>query len=489
MKNKTIHIFLITALMIAVFACHKDEPALTGQPILLSPAEAGETRGLLEETAFFADGNQIQVYDFYTSPAGTTSTYIDGDIAQSNGNTWPFNGKHEWTQDGVHTFFGWLVKDNSNTSSPLTAENFFGQGFGLNNNKELIIPSTTIQNGSNAFDFMYSNITPRNLNGDVKDFGPVPMDFYHLYTSFSIAAYEVAEYNDYKIEYIKLEGITATNSATINYNVGGDMPVVTYGTGEKGNAFEINPDQDIVLGAKMIDLTTGTEISASNPRQYVLAWPQTARSISLTIGYKAKDVSGTSSDAVFHSYTKKVTIPYAWEPGNKNNINIEFKDKEISLTYDVEPWTVMDEEIDFSNQVTVDATIEWVESTVQEVDYTTGEVLLFDDMNIEATGIFTILTPKGATWTASLISKEGHPDAFRFVDGTKFGVVGRPDTLKLAVTNLDPVSPRHVCELLITVQTADGRTIIVDDILTPEEDEDGQPTDYVRFKIVQNLIN
>lgn len=482
MNNKILHIILISFLMIAVFACHKDEPAKTGGPIFLSPREVGETKALLDEASFSASGNQICVYDFYTPVSGVATYYIDGDIANSNGSSWPFSGKHEWTNDGVHKFFGWLVKDNSNTSSPLTAENFFGQGFGLNNDKELIIPSTTIENGSNAFDFMYSNISTRDLN-DVKDFSPVPMDFNHLYTSFSICAYEVAKFNDYKIDYIEFNGLTTTNSAIIKYS--GDQPVVTYGEATGATPYRI--DRAVTLTENPIDLISGNTISSADQRQYLLAWPQAARSTTLTIGYQVKDVS--KDGTVFQPFTKTITLPYAWDAGKKNNLNLELKDKEIKLTYEVEPWNVKDEEIDFSDQVTVDATIEWVRSTVQDVDYTTGEVILFDDKNIEATGIFTILTPKGATWTASLISKEGHPDAFRFVEGTKYGVVGRPDTLKLAVTNLDPVSPRHVCELLITVQTADGRTIVVDDILTPEKDEENNDTDYDRFTIIQNLIN
>lgn len=232
-----------------------------------------------------------------------------------------------------------------------------------------------------------------------------------------------------------------------------------------------------------MDLST----RSNSERHYMLSWPLAARTVKINLGYRAKE----KNDENYSVYTQSITLNSPLAAGKKNNLNLEFKDNEITLNYLVEPWIVDSEEIDFSDQVTVDeeGTITWDLSTVDNVDYTTGKVLLFDDPNIEAMCTFTILTPKGATWTASLISKEGHPDAFRFVDGTKYGTVGVRDTIKLAVTNQDPISPRHVCELLITVQTADGRTIVVDDALTPETDEEGNETTYSRFQIVQNLIN
>ena len=53
--------------------------------------------------------------------------------------------------------------------------------------------------------------------------------------------------------------------------------------------------------------------------------------------------------------------------------------------------------------------------------------------------------------------------------------------MKLRVTNQAPIAPRHVCYLRITIQTADGRTIVVKNLVPGK--------DNAEFKVIQNLIN
>ncbi len=484
--KKIVDILLLTLLVAVACACHKDDSNITDMPISMSLTEAGSTKALLDATTFETTGNRIKIYDYYT-PADNAEDpryYIDDQVESNGSYIWPFvEQRYEWTEDGVHKFFGWLEKDNNGTGITASGDDgFFGTGFGFNTNTHILtIPATEVSPTTAQFDFMYSDIEPRNLNAE-PDYSQVNLAFYHLFTSFSIAAKNVAVYNDYILDYVEFVGVDVTNSATINY--AGDDPVVTYGTGEAGGTpYRITLAEGLPLTTTLVDLST----RSSSERHYMLSWPLAARTVKINIGYRAKEIN----DDNYSTYTQSITLNSQLAAGKKNNLNLEFKDKEITLNYLVEPWTVDSEEIDFTDQVTVDEedTITWDLSTVDNVDYTTGRVLLYDDPNIEAMCTFTILTPKGATWTASLISKEGHPDAFRFVDGTKYGTVGVRDTIKLAVTNQDPISPRHVCELLITVQTADGRTIVVDDALTPEKDEEGNETTYSRFQIVQNLIN
>ncbi len=488
MKLNIKHIVILLLAAVILMACDRNGLTTNGYPILMAPLEAGETKAMLDAETFGANGNQIRIYDYYTPKGAQTHNmppYIPGTLIESNGNgSWPFEQgkKYDWTPDGTHKFFGWLEKDAS-LGNTMPFKPTFDQ-----NTQILTISDAVVVPGSESeFDFMYSDVHWRCLD-TAAYFTAVPLAFQHLLTSFSLAAYEVALYNDYIIDYVTFTGISTKNTVTIDYS--GDQPVANYRTATGEESYTLNPKADgIQLTADLKDLMTGITLPSDDHRKYSLAWPQPARTTKLTIGYRVKDVSDPDANNEYISYTKTITIPYAWEAGKKNNLNLEFKDKEISLTYEIEPWNKITEEIDFSDQVTVESPITWLKSTIDTVYYSTGEVILFDDMNKEASAVFTILTPKGATWTASLISKKGHPDAFEFVDGTKYGVVGRPDTLKLKVTNLDPISPRHECELMITVQTADGRTIVVDDILTPEADENGNPTDYDRFTIIQNLIN
>jgi hypothetical protein len=143
---------------------------------------------------------------------------------------------------------------------------------------------------------------------------------------------------------------------------------------------------------------------------------------------------------------------------------------------------VLTENIEFSDQVTVSKTLDWDENTVESCDETKGEVVLYTDDDMVAVVDFQINSPQGATWTASLIPIEGHQDAFTLVDGSKYGSVGTPSQIKIKVNNQAPIAPKHVCILRVTVQTADGRTIVVKN-LVPEG------KGYEEFRIIQNLIN
>lgn len=500
MKGILGYILIAASAMLTTIAC--DKSLSDKQPkhglILLNAVEEGATKALLDGNTFMTEGNQIVVYDYYTQGPKTTTTetgyYINGAIAQSTGETetgtvWPFtdDARYEWTEDGVHKFFGWLVKDN-NENPAIEASTFFGDGFGFNTdpqNPVLTIPETTINQSTDQFDFMYSNIEERNLNRDPY-YGEVPLEFYHLFTAFSISAADNAKFLNFKINSIELIKMNATNSASINYSPVSGSPVVQYGSGISGKGHKFDLVEDIVLESNYKDLSTGRLVKDYG-REYFLIWPQPNMACTFRVVYSV----ASEGETEYQEYTKDITIPYAWAAGKKNNVNLDFSDKKIDLTCTVEPWNVVDEELDFTDQVTVPegGTIIWDEDTILDVNYSTGEVFLTNDKDKEATCTFTILTPKGATWTASLISKKGHPDAFRFVEGTKYGPVGVESTIKLVVTNEDPISPLHECELLITVQTADGRTIIVDDALTPEYDENNQPTEYARFRIIQNLNN
>lgn len=163
------------------------------------------------------------------------------------------------------------------------------------------------------------------------------------------------------------------------------------------------------------------------------------------------------------------------------NISSITTGNELVLTCVVQPWIPREEIIDFTNEPSVSQTITW--SNVESVNYETGEVVLYNDTNIEAACTFQIDTPVGATWTSSLITIEGNTDAFSWVDNTNYGLVGtgQPSTIKLKVNRGTPLSPQHICKLRITVQTLDGRTIVVHN-LVPE----GKT--YQEFTIIQNSI-
>ena len=491
MKRNFRNILITSAVIMAAVSCNKEQRPddATLSPITLTATEAGATKALLDNGTFAANGNQVQVYDYYTPAGASTSEVYINDRAKSEGaTTWPFvDQRYNWTADGTHKFFGWLHTD-VNMNPDQTADAFFASTLALTTGtQKLQIPSKTLKQDTPQFDFMYSDIYVRDLNTDPDYVTAVPLEFSHLFTAFSVAAQNMSQENEITIQSISIEGLNTTNTATIDFS--GSATAVTYGIGSNDNPdvadFTFNPQ--ILLGTNLYDMSLKTD--ASQSREYFLTWPMTAekaKTVALTIVY-------TLNDNVT-PITKTINLSEnAWVAGKKNNVNLVFKDKEIMLTCVVMDWFVYDEQIDFSDQVSVSTTMTW--ENVRSVNYETGEVILYDDVNTPAICRFHIDTPKGATWTASLIPVEGHQDAFSFVEETKYGAVGGEESafFKLVVNNQAPIAPRHVCILRVTVQTSDGRTIVVKNLVpTTWVDENGvsHPTNgYEEFRIVQNLIN
>ena len=433
---------------------------------------------MLDETSFAKAGNLIKIYDYYT-PAGATTpqatAYIDDHIKSPGpGNDiWPFvDQRYNWTPDGSHKFFGWLAEDKNMTLYN-TPQGFFGTGFNYEN-QVITIPTKTLNEATPAFDFMYSNVHVRDLNTNPDYATAVQLDFAHLFTAFSIAAQNMSPNFDITVQSVSIEGLMNTRSATLDYTnaADGDYPVVTYtsSSNDNPNAADYSFSPSYKLGTNLVDMSTKT-----TDRNYLMSWPMTledSENVILTINYKVDDDPAL--------ITKNIPLSgKEWAAGKKNNVNLIFKDKEIILQCIVMDWIPQDEIIDFSDQVIVQNAITW--ENVRSVNYDTGEVILYDDTSIEAICNFSFTAPQGATWTASLIPIEGHQDAFEFVGTSKYGAVGVDTPVKLRVTNQAPIAPRHVCYLRITIQTADGRTIVVKNMIAGKDNQE--------FKVIQNLIN
>ena len=184
----------------------------------------------------------------------------------------------------------------------------------------------------------------------------------------------------------------------------------------------------------------------------------------------------------------------AWPAGKKVTYNMVISGErtitEFQINTVVEDWNRHTDEIDFTQQVEVreGEEMKWVEGTYESLNPDTGEVVLFTDTEMVATCEFNIRTPIGATWTASLIPLTASAmDAFSIVEDSKYGDVGTNVTqrVKIKINNPDPISAKNACLLRITVQTSDGRTIVVKNLMPPEIAANG----IEEYTIIQNLIN
>lgn len=503
MKGILGYILIAASAMLTTIACNKslsDKQPKHGL-ILLNAVEEGAlnkgtfsaTKALLDGNTFMTEGNQIVVYDYYTAPEGVqnpnpaTGYYIPGVTAQSTGATdagtvWPFLGdaRYEWTDAGTHKFFGWMVKDNNGTG--ITANDFFDddktddKSFGFNTTTHtLTIPTTTLSQTPDQFDFMYSNIEPRDLNVQNPDFSSVKLGFKHLFTAFRVTAANNSS-NKVWLKSVQITGLKNNRSAQISYDVDGTAPVISYPVSEatEGNQFAYS-FVDAVLLSK-------TPIAVSPQDEFILMWPHSSddfENAEILVEYNYQDPNGTMHTDC--STTIKLLGSNPWEPGKAYVVGLMFSDKTITLNCTVEPWNKKTETIDFTTQISVSKPIEWV-SGVLDVEEDKGEVFFVSDTTVYATCEFQIDTPRGATWTASLIPLEGSTDAFIIQDGYKYGNVGVLSEIKIRVAYSKPIQSRNVALLRITVQTADERTIIAN--IMP-----GNDPEITEYKIIQNLIN
>jgi hypothetical protein len=125
----------------------------------------------------------------------------------------------------------------------------------------------------------------------------------------------------------------------------------------------------------------------------------------------------------------------------------------------VEDWLRLPYEIDFSENVTTEGSLEWVDGTFANHNPVNCRVVVYTDESIAATCRFKIKTPEGASWTASLIPLTASAmDAFSIVDDTKYGMVGTNDWqyVKIKVNNLYPITARNDGLLLMACFAVTG---------------------------------
>ena len=492
MRSYSTYILIASAALLTAIGCNKaPQPSyvLTDSPIMLSATEAETdapfrkgstpaTKAMLDEDTFAAAGNQIQIYDIYTQAGSNTpdeNPYIADQIKSPGPGsyTWPFVEKrYNWTTDGTHKFFGWLAKDVN--MGNMTPEDFFGNDFAFSN--QVLTTGTKTINASTEFDFMYSNVHVRDLNTNPDFASAVPLEFAHLFTAFSVAAQNISDKVKITIVSLEIEGLMNKRGAKLNYTNTADTkyPTITYTSlsNDDSEVADYKYEPNYQLNKSLIDMDT-----KSTDRSYFMSWPMSteeAANVTLTIKYRVNDGTEVLSKDI--PLTGK-----EWAAGKKNNVNLTFTDKTITLDCQVVDWTWEQQEIDFTDVISVSQTMQNKWENVSSVNYTTGEVILKQSTSQEASVKFQIDSPRGATWTASLIMIEGATDAIQIVDGYKYGKVGEPGEIRLKVAKDTPIENRNTFYLRVTVQTADGNTIIATGLTGSNA--------YEEFTIIQNLIN
>ena len=292
---------------------------------------------------------------------------------------------------------------------------------------------------------------------------------------------------------------TAAAESKSNWTYSSDKIAFTKNYGEEG----ITVSQAQIIGGQL-EPNDVTEYNPSkdNPgvpfEDGLLLIPHTITSSSpvvVTVKYDLqRPIDQTEEGGSWEEKKLMVVLPEGtWPAGKKLTYNLIISGDrtitEFQINTVVEDWIPHSEEIDFAQQVEVreEEKMQWVEGTYESLSEERGEVVLYTDVNKVAECKFNIRTPVGATWTASLIPLTASAmDAFSIVEDSKYGDVGTEEWqyVKIKINNPDPISSRNECLLRITVQTPDGRTIVVKNLM-PSTTAEG----IEEFKIIQNLIN
>lgn len=157
----------------------------------------------------------------------------------------------------------------------------------------------------------------------------------------------------------------------------------------------------------------------------------------------------------------------------------------LELKVMIMPWEERELELDYTETVSSAGPISWDENSYHDFDSSRGVIILKPWAESESgkyweplTGSFTLLTPIGAMWTASLIPTEGDP-VFRFLDQMgepSPAISGEVDgwSYNLSIVSLEQ-SPTHInrAKLQIIVTLGNGTVLRV-------------PSEFDNYTIVQN---
>lgn len=411
---------------------------------------------------------------------------------------WTYDNTRYWVADRIFHFFAvWpYSEDNSSVTNVSSVEGDGAYGYSVT----FETPAAADQ------DLLTAKTWKQTMTG--QEFPEtVDLNFQHELTNVNLKVWSNGA-DENKNDKIRVKQVTLSNvtkTGTLNTTISGSSWSLSSTKTDFTKEYEgegIAVSQAQIIDGKL----TPNPVSDNNPyndrpgvpfENGLLLIPHTITNSNPVVVTVIYDLQ-RPIDAQENSWEQKklqVLLPEGtWPAGKKLTYNLVISGDrtitEFQINTVVEDWIPHSEEIDFTEQVEVapGAQMNWVEGTYESWNRDTGEVVLFTDIDKVAVCEFNIRTPVGATWTASLIPLTASAmDAFSIVEDSKYGEVGtnKTQSVKIKINNPDPIAARHACLLRITVQTPDGRTIVVKNLMPDPAANNG----IEEFTIIQNLIN
>ena len=423
---------------------------------------------------------------------------------------WTYTNTRYWAMDREYHFFAvWPhSKDNSSVTNVKSIAGDGAYGYSVT----FVTPETADQELLTA-----KTMETTNTRDPLPE--SVDFSFQHELTNVNLKIWRNGALDNVQ-DKIKVKEVTLSNvtkEGTLNTNTTIDGSSWSYSSTKMSftKTYEYNDEdndednddekpisQAQIVGGQLVQ----NEISTDNPFQDnpcipfgegLLLIPHTITNSSPVVVTVIYDLQRPidQQDDLWEEKKLQVFLPNGtWPAGKKLTYNLIISGErtitEFQILTIVEDWKKHSDVIDFTQQVEVreGEEMHWVEGTYESLNEEKGEVVLYTDVEKVAICKFNIRTPVGATWTASLIPLTASAmDAFSIVEESQYGVVGTDDWqyVKIKIKNPDPISARNECLLRITVQTPDGRTIVVKNLMP----EAAAENEIEEFKIIQNLIN
>ena len=418
----------------------------------------------------------------------------------SHSDPWTYEHTRYWVTDRVYYFFAvwpYSDSDDNSNSSVSNVSSFANNGAAYGYRVEFETPEAADQ------DLLTATAMERTETGQPFP-GSVDFGFQHELTNVNLKIWSNGAPDNVK-DKIKVKEVTISNvtkKGTLNTTVSNSS--WSYSSAKMSFTKNYGDNPITVSQAQIINnQLVPNAISDYNPSNNnpgipfengLLLIPHTitkSNPVIVTVIYDLQRPIDEEED-LWETKKLQAFLPEGtWPAGKKLTYNLILSGErtitEFQINTVVEDWYPQTEEIDFTEQVEVEK-MNWVEGTYESWNPDTGEIVLFTDVDKVAVCEFKIHTPVGATWTASLIPLTASAmDAFSIVEDSKYGDVGTGETqrIKIKINNPDPISARNACLLRITVQTSDGRTIVVKNLMPKA----AASNKIEEFTIIQNLIN
>ena len=270
---------------------------------------------------------QISVYDLFTSE-GSEVVYIEDELQKStdaDAAAWAFvSGKEYAWKKGSHKFFGWVSTDEGGNVVPNLRYS----------EKVLSVGSESAPVA--AVDYRYSEVVTVGWPNDdmietaadgKKTAKPVELTVKHLTAALT---YSVSETEDaVTINSVAVNNIVTAGSATVDYS---------------GNAADVDYSLSETKGS--VNLAADT---------FNCVWPQEVEGAKVSVSYT---LNGNNYDA-------EIDIPDTeWEAGLFYKFTFEVVNKNLTLTFTVLPWDLVDQTLDTKDGSINMSNVTWMNSKV-----------------------------------------------------------------------------------------------------------------------------